>query len=880
MIRPGIRKLLRLPRAGKHGAEQDLDREIQLHLQLRIEQLEKQGRTAEEARREALRRFGPPEQKRSLRRAALRRERRLRVIDRLDGIRQDIRYSIRSLIKTPGVSAVIVLTLALGIGLCTSLYSVVRGVILDPVPFPEAHELLSIGLAGEGPASVPVYRSYEQWAPAVSSVVDLEGYALGPRRIEYNRGIAEGFSIRVTGGFFGLLGARPQLGRTLVPSDFAVGSEPVAIVSDRVWQSLLGSDPAAIGRQIEIGGEAYSLVGVMQPGHEFPAPVDVWTPLIPTPEELEALQITAIGRLAADATPERARVALQAVQQAELVDAQPEALAPRIEILPLTGRQNEAVGLISILLAISVGSILLIGVANAAGLILTRALSRAHEIAIRSSLGASRARIAVMLLLEALLLAIAAAATGLVIAHLAVTGFQLLMPDSVTRQILGWEQLGVDIHVFGVAIGVALVAGVICGLVPVIGTARADVTLALQQSSSATTAGPRGRRMLRTLVVGEVAISVVLLLCAALLSRSLYELVRHDPGFDPDGIAAVRWSLPDEDDPDPRALLRLQEDLLSRAEGAPGVASAVLASELPSTKAGFGAARNYQILDAPPAGGRGRASWRAVSPGYLEALRTPLLQGRVFEPSDGAEAPRVAIVSESLARAVEGGRESVLGHQIEVGDQNWSVIGVAGEVQGFGETPSAAPTIYVPLAQSPTGSGYVLVGLEAPLGTVAHTLADQILRADPALALGETQTLQDLLDQQIADKRIVASLVGAYASTALVITLISLYAIMAHLVVRHRREHGIRAALGASPGQIVRGATRRALTAALIGTLIGTAVAVGIARVIGSLLYGIRPLEPSVFGLVPLLLLATFALVVYLPARAAAKADPMAALRV
>lgn len=571
-------------------------------------------------------------------------------------------------------------------------------------------------------------------------------------------------------------------------------------------------------------------------------------------------------------------MALQAVQQAGLADARSEAGAPGIEILPLTGRQNEAVGIISILLAVSVGSVLLIGIANAAGLILTRALARSHEIAVRSSLGASRARIAVMLLLEAMLVALAAAATGLAIAHLAVTAFQLSMPESVTRQILGWEQLGVDSHVLGFAIGVALIAGVLCGLAPALGTSRPDVTLALQQSSAATTAGPRGRRILRALVVGEVAVSVALLLCAALLSRSLYEMARHDPGFDPNGIATVRWSLPDEGDVDPRTLLRLQDELLSRAEGIPGVASAVLASDLPSTRRGFGTARTYEIVGARP--GRGRANWRAVSPGYLEALRTPLLQGRLFEPSDGAEAPRVAIVSESLASVAEGGGKSILGHQLKIGDVTWMVVGVAGDVQRVGETGDAAPTIYVPLAQAPTGSGYLVVDLKAPLGTASSTMRAEILRADPALALGEIRMLQDLVDEQRADERIIASLVGAYASTALVITLISLYAIVAHLVVRHRREHGIRAALGASPAQIVRDATRKALGAAVLGTLIGTAAAIGAARLVGGLLYGIRPLEPSVFGLVPLLLLATFALVAYVPARAAAKADPMTALRV
>nr|MBA4159340.1 ABC transporter permease [Gemmatimonadota bacterium] len=430
MIRPGIRRILRLPLRSRELAEQELDEEIRLHVELRIEQLERQGLGPDEARAEALRRFGPPkEARRLLQRAAQRRERRLRVREWLDGARQDVRYAVRSLGKTPGFTAVIILTLALGIGLCTSMYSVVRGVILDPVPFPESHQLLSVQISTQSSAEIPLYSDFQVWDAEVGRVADVAAYTLGPHRIGYENGTVEAFSIRASDGFFGVLRARPHLGRTLVPGDAAATSEPAAVISYRLWRDLLGADPSAIGRPVHVGGRTYSLVGVLEPGQEFPAPVDVWTPLVPSPEELGALRVTVIGRLRPGVTQDQARFAIETVHRSLAADREPNEAAARAEILPLTGRQNEAAGIASFLLALAVGSILLIGIANAAGLILTRALARGREITIRAALGASRLRIAALLLLEALLVALAAAAVGLLIAHLVLVGFQRGMPE-------------------------------------------------------------------------------------------------------------------------------------------------------------------------------------------------------------------------------------------------------------------------------------------------------------------------------------------------------------------------------------------------------------------------------------------------------------------
>ena len=880
MIRPGIRRFLRLPLRSRELAEQDLDQEILLHLELRVEQLKRQGLGPEEARAEALRRFGPPEETRKmLQRAARRREQRLRLRELLDAARQDLRYAVRSLGKTPGFTAVIVLTLALGIGLCTSIYSVVRGLILDPVPFPEPHQLLSVELSRQGSSGLPLYTDFLVWDSEVASVADIAGYALGPRTVGYERGTVEAFSVRVSDRFFGVLRAQPYLGRILVPSDASATSEPAAVISHRLWRDLLGVDSSAIGRSIRVGERTYSLVGVLEPGQAFPAPVDVWTPLAPAPDELQSLQVTVIGRLTPGSTPDGARIAFETVHRSLVTDRQPEEGVIRAEILPLTGRQNDTAGIISLLLGISVGSILLIGIANAAGLIVTRALARDQEIAIRASLGATRLRIVALLLTEAVLVALAAAGAGLLIAYLALEGFRRSIPESMSQQMLGWQQLGLDGNVVGFALALALIAGLSCGLIPAIGAARPNVTLALQQSSLATTSGPRRYRLLRALVLGEITLSVVLLLCAGLLSRSLLELVGHDPGFEADGVATIRWSVPDDRNAPPEGLHQLQQELLDRAAGVPGVASVALASDLPPTKAGFGAMRNYEFQGSGSGRDRGRASLRSVSPGYLKALRIPLLQGRAFTASDGAGAPRVAIISQSLARGYGRGGEGVLGRQLSAGGELWTIIGVAGDVHSFGASTAPEAMIYVPQAQSPTSEGYLVARLAAPLGTIARALREELWRADPGIALGKVRTLQEILDELVADQRIVASLVAVYATTALVITLISLYAIVAHMVVRHRREYGIRAALGASPRQILRSAMRRALVAAVAGTVVGTVIAIGLGRLISRLLYGVTPVEPAVFGVLPILLLGIFTLAVYLPARAAAKVDPMIFLR-
>jgi putative ABC transport system permease protein len=522
-----------------------------------------------------------------------------------------------------------------------------------------------------------------------------------------------------------------------------------------------------------------------------------------------------------------------------------------------------------------VGSILLIGVANASGLILTRSLARGHELAVRASLGAGRGRIANLLLTESVLLSIAAAVVGLFIAHGVTTAFRLGVPESVSRQLLGWQQLGVDARAAGFGVAIALAAGIMCGLVPALGASRPDVARVLNQHGWGSTSARGRQRLARALVTAEVAIAVTLLLCAGLLTRSVLQLVDVEPGYRTADVATLTWAAPQAARDSESDLVRLHDDLVARAASAPGVAAAAAASSLPATRAGFAAVRAYEASDGI---GAGRARWNAVSPGYFDVLDIPV-RGRSFTAGDDARAPRVAIVSESLAARHWSDAAGALGRRMTAGEEEWTIVGVSRDVRNVADGDASTLAIYVPHAQAPTAGGALLLRLPVAAPSTERALRDEIWRADAAVALGSMQSLDDLVAELVADQRIIAHLVAAYAATALAITLISLHAVVAHMVVKRRREFGIRAALGAAPRRILLTAMQRALAAALVGTFIGTALATGMARVIVSLLHGITPLDPAIFAILPLLLAIVFGVAVYVPARAAAQVDPLAALR-
>jgi len=833
--------------------DREMDDELRFHLEMETEKNMRLGLEPCEARRKALVSFGGMERYRH----ELRADRRVPLAE---DVLRDQRFAFRALRKTPGMSLGIVTALGLGIGVCTAIYAMAAAVASDTVPFPDSQRLFSVELAERGSFSSPTLEEFEAWESRLPTAVGLAAHAYTSQPIGTSTARVESWSLRVTDQFFQVLRPHALLGRGLVPSDFDPVAPPVAVASERLWRELLGADSSAIGGTVYLAAEPHTLVGVLSVGQEFPPIVDLWLPLAPAEGDMDR-GVGVVGRAPPGTTTEDIRAALQAAHEASALGRG----ATRAVMLPLAGRDNPAAGPAFLLLWIAVGSILVIGVANAAGLMVTRSLLREHELAIRSSLGASERRIAFGHFSESFQLATVGAIVGVLVAWLGIEALRSLVPPSMSRQILGWEQLGLEGGVLAFAVLLALMAATVCGLSPWFGGRRQTPTGALQGSVGRATPSRKAIRALGSLVAGEVALSTSLLIAGGLLAQNLYQRVAVDSGFATADIASMSWILPGESDS-----IRAKQPRLLEALGAVAASRPWAISSSPAVAAaGLSGTRSYRFPSSDPEYSDGRAGWRSVSPGYTTLLQIGLRSGRALSERDTEDAPRVAVVSESFARR-HWDEASAVGHEVVVADESWTIVGVVGDVRTFRSGETVEPTIYVPQAQAPTQRGFLFVSNAGGLAT----LRQDLWSAAPEIALGPPSTLSQAIDDVYRQERILAVLVGAYALTALLITFISLYAVVGHLVCRHHREYGVRLALGASPMDIVRRATLRGLKAAALGGAVGLVLAAALARLMSSLLVDIRATDPAVFIGIPAVVLLLLAVASYLPARRAARQEP------
>jgi putative ABC transport system permease protein len=548
-----------------------------------------------------------------------------------------------------------------------------------------------------------------------------------------------------------------------------------------------------------------------------------------------------------------------------------------VELLPLTGRNNDRAEIAARLLQGMVLLVLLIGIANGAGLMLTRGKLRRRELAVRTALGASRFRVARLILAESTVLAAAGGLLGLGIGWLCVELLRRGLPVSMTRQILGWDQLGLDVTAVLFALAMVVATALACGLVPALHAVRHDPSDGLKEEGARAPAGRVTRSVPRLLLVGEVAFSLTLLLTAGLLTRSLVELIRDETGYEAAGVLAAQWVLPPGQYAEDAAIDRLQAQLLERVRAIAGVTSAAIISTLPT--APFGMTRGYRPTGSDPDAEVLAAAWRPASPGYLDAMGMDILRGRPFRSSDGATAGRVAIVDESLAATLGDEGRDLIGSRIDVDGETWTVVGIARTAVNPVYPGALRRTIYVPQAQAPTRSGYLVVRSQGPVPELARQVHDAVWSIDPAIAVGATATLDQIAADLRWSQRVMAVVMAIFASIAVVITIISLYALVAHAVARRQREFGIRLALGADPDRILRGAMAQGMVWVAVGTGLGLVLAIGVAQFLTRLLYGVEPLDPGVFILVSLGLLGLALLASYLPARRAARVDPLVSLK-
>ncbi len=792
----------------------------------------------------------------------------------------DIKYSLRIIGKNPGFAAVAILTLGLGIGANTAIFSVVNSILFRPLPFPNAGRLIVLceenpAVAGFCVASPPNVEDWSRQSRAIEEFGIGRDWAFILKTETGSEGLNGGLA---TPSFFRVLGLNAQVGRLFLPDDQQLGRNNVAVLSHGTWRSQFGGDPSIVGRVISLDNHSYTVVGVLPAGVEVPRleNVEIWTPLHIDPraeEHRDWRGFKTYGRLAEDATLDEALEEMNVIagRLAEAYPATNEGWT--ISISPL---QDHVVGSIRATLLIFLGAmgfVLLIGCANVANLLLARATERRREFAVRAAIGAGRSRLVRLLLTESLLLALIAGALGLVLSFWAVEAFVGLAPGGIPRL----DEVGIDRSVLAFAMMLSVATCVAFGLAPALLASRLDLNQSLKEGDQRSP-GRSGSRLRSALVISEVALALVLLIGAGLLTRTFVELLRWEPGFDQSNLM-VTWLLASDGKySNASQVAELFDAAVQDVASLPSVVSVGTTSAGPL----FGGREpdEFTIAGRPtPEPGQAPVARRYdIDPGYFRTLGIPLQRGRDFNAADTRGAPPVAIINETLARRYFPG-EDPIGQQVTMLGGPMTIVGVVGDVQPFRAGDPIEPEIYWPFKQRPRYATYLLIRTASdPTATIRP--AEQRLRAlDPDMEISTFRTMGELVGRQLVRPRFNMLLIGVFASVALLLAAIGIFGVISYSVAQRTREIGVRVALGAADGDIFRSVVGRGMTLTLTGVALGLVGAFGVTRVLSSLLVGVRPTDPLTFVSIAILLMLVALLACYVPARRAMRVDAMVALR-
>jgi putative ABC transport system permease protein len=789
---------------------------------------------------------------------------------------QDVRFAVRRLRHEPGFTVVALLTLAIGIGANTAMFSAVHGVLLRPLGFPQPDRLVELWQAdlsrSSRPNPVPGGLVLD-WQAGSRAFSGLAAYAYTTANLTGQGEPARIPVAMVSTGFFSTLGVRPAVGRDFRPADAAPGAAPVVIVSHDFWRRHLAARGAGLDdRTVDLNGRRCSVIGVMPAGLEDLSwrGADLWMPVALDPTDHARGGLRVVARLGPGVSAAQARADLEAVQArvgAELPDDS--FVLPNVLITPLRDDMVRGATTPLVMFQVAALLVLLIMCANLGAVLLARASARQTEMAIRAALGAGRRRLARQLLTESLVLSLAGAVPGLLVARWGVGFILANLPADAPRV----AEIGLDPVVLWASFGLAALVGLVFGLVPAIRVWRTDLDDALRRGSPG--GGGTRSRALSAFVVGEVALALVLLVGAGLMSRSLVARQRVEPGFDTGGALAVEVSLPRSRYPDAAADRRFFDALEERLQAVPGVQAVGLVNTLPLSQS-WGSIR-YAVPDAPDA--RVQALFYEVSAGYFGAMRIPVRTGRAFTTRDDAGAPAVAIVSEQVARRHWPG--GAVGHRVRIPwEEGWrTIVGVVGDVQHTGLDGEPDAGIYVPARQMPFPRGVVVLRGDVPATRLVEAARSAVQALDPGLPLFNVRSLDDLRAEALQPATLFAELMGAFSLVALALGAVGLYGVVAYAVSRRTREMGLRLALGARRGHVLRLFMGAGLRLVLAGLALGWLATLGLAPLVRSLLYGVAPTDPLTMAGVTGLLLAVAAAAAYLPARRATAADPVQALR-
>lgn len=799
----------------------------------------------------------------------------------MDLFRQDIRYALRSLRRTPGFAVVACLTLALGFGANTAMFSVIQAVLLRPLPYLEPERLVMVwehNLPRHRERNVVSPSNYLRWKERATSFTDLAMYTWSSTVFTGGDAPERVSGRSVTTNLFSVLGAQPGLGRLFTPEEGVQGGPEVVLLSHGLWQRRFGRDSAIVGRQVAIAGGTATIVGVMPAGFRPLGTEEYWEPFTIGAETREprGRYAMVLGRLKPGVSPERAGAEMMTIARGLESEFPEFDTGWSTNVVPLTEQVVGGARQMLLVLFGAVALVLLIACANVANLTLVRATGRARETAVRVALGAPRGRLVRQWLLESLLVAGVGGAAGLLLALWGVDLLKALAPSDVPRL----AEIRMDGTVLGATALVVVIVGALAGLPAALGMGARRA--ALSEATTRTTAGGVAARWRQGLVVIQLALALMLLAGAGLMIRSLGRLLAVNPGFDPASVLTVELSLPSalyEEDARRTAFF---DQVLDQVRALPGVATAGVVSALPLT--GLASATTFSVVGRPaPAPGQAPvADIRSADDGYFPALGIPLRRGRLPAMSDAAASPPVVFINETMARQLWPDGDPI-GARVKVNmddpEAEPEIAGVVGDVRHDGLDGAIRPMIYYPRAQSPSGYMVLVVRTAGDMAALTAAIRSVVRGLDPALPIGDIATMEEHVRQSVADRRYPMFLLGLFGALAVSLAAIGLYGVVAHGVGLRTREFGVRIALGATPRDMTRLVLSGAAALALGGVVLGTAGALLSTRVLTHLLYDIAPSDPGTLAAVAALLSVVVVLAAWLPARRAARVDPMTALR-
>ncbi len=805
------------------------------------------------------------------------------------GVIQDVRYAARLLLRSPGFTMVAALTLALGVGANTAIFSVVHGVLVKPLPYDDPDALLRVfeelpPTTPEFPVSPATFLEFRSNARAFDALAAFErnDLQLGGERPERLRGM------RVTAGFFALLGYQPLVGREFTRDDEAPGRQNVVILSHSLWTRRFGSDPSIVGKAIPLSGRSFEVAGVLPPGvqhvggsyRSYPhgESVDVWWPrtLPAIPQRMDRIQhyLSVIGRTRPGVSTAQAQGDLRQISE-RLGQQYPDSNARwSAHVRPLRAEIIGTSETTLMALLAAAGAVLFIACLNVAGLLLGRATGRTREMGVRSALGATRVRLLRQLIAESVLLACLGGAIGIVIAYGAVLALLAFAPPDTPRL----HMVSVDRIVLGYTLAATAVTALLFGLAPAVQLARADVAPSLRGGRG--TAGSDQQRLRRALVVAEVTLAFVLVVTGGLLLKSFSSLLRLDPGFRAERVLTAAVNLPPARYRDEAAVTTFFERLTARARALPGVAAVGMTSDLPWT--GYDENTGFGIVGRQfPRGEGPEARYHFLTPGFIGAIGLPLRAGRDFSSADRSDAPPVVLINEATARQFWGDPQSAIGAQLNIwGDKPSTVVGVVGSLKDVPWGENEPGGVYFPQSQRfyPQDM-FITIRTEADPETLIEPLLRTVHELDPELPLSAVRTLDDVSGTALATRRFTLALVAAFALSALFLAFVGVYGVMAQMVGQRVREFGVRQALGAQPGDILRLVLSEGMVMGIAGLGAGVAIAIPLMRLVRSLLFRTSPSDPSTLVTVALLLMLSTLAASYVPARRAVRGDVAAVLR-